>query len=39
MINLNFITQIFKEGAMLVAYCPEFDVSSCGCSIEEAKKI
>lgn len=36
--NLNFTTQIFKEGKMFVSYNPEFDVSSCGYSIEEARK-
>lgn len=38
MINLDFTTQIFKEGDMRAAYCPEFDISSCGYSASEAKK-
>ena len=37
MLNLNFTTQIFKEGKMLVAYNPEFDVSSCGYTLSEAR--
>lgn len=36
--NLNFTTQIFKEGKMFVSYNPEFDVSSCGHSLEEARQ-
>ncbi len=38
MIDLPFTTQIFKEGEMYVAYCKELDVSSCGHSIDEARK-
>ncbi|MBI3274049.1 MAG: type II toxin-antitoxin system HicB family antitoxin [Candidatus Colwellbacteria bacterium] len=36
--NFPFTTQIFKEGEMYVAYCKELDVSSCGNSIDEARK-
>jgi len=36
--EINFTTQIWKEGKMYVSYCPELDVSSCGRTIEEAKK-
>lgn len=37
-IEINFTTQIWKEGKMFVAYSPELDVSSCGRTIKEAKK-
>lgn len=30
--------EIWKEGGMFTAYCPELDVASCGHSPEEAKK-
>lgn len=30
--------QIFLEGRSFVAYNPELDVSTCGTSVEEAKK-
>ena len=30
--------EIWKEGNMYVSYCPEFDISSCGETVEEAKK-
>lgn len=30
--------EIWKEGGMFTAYCPEFDVASCGHTAEEAKK-
>ncbi|MFQ6049781.1 MAG: type II toxin-antitoxin system HicB family antitoxin [Candidatus Paceibacterales bacterium] len=36
--EINFTTQIWKEGKMYVSYCPELDISSCGKSVEEAKK-
>ena len=36
--NIDFTGEIFKEDGMFVAYCPELDVSSCGITIDEAKK-
>ncbi|MFH1462499.1 MAG: type II toxin-antitoxin system HicB family antitoxin [bacterium] len=36
--EINFTTQIWQEGKMYVAYCPELDVSSCGKTIEGARK-
>lgn len=30
--------EIWKEGNMYVAYCPELDISSCGEDIQQAKK-
>ena len=30
--------EIWKEGNMFVTYCPELDISSCGESVEQAKK-
>ncbi len=30
--------QIWKEGKMYTAYCPEFDVASCGTTVAEAQK-
>lgn len=36
--NLVIIEEIWKEGNMYIAYCPELDVASCGKSTEEAGK-
>lgn len=36
--EINFTTQIWKEGKMYVTYCPELDVSTCGRTLKEAKK-
>ena len=30
--------EIWKEGNMYTAYCPELDVASCGGNVEEARK-
>ena len=30
--------EIWKEGGMFTAYCPELDIASCGHTSEEAKK-
>ena len=30
--------EIWKEGNMYVSYCPELDISSCGKSVEQAKR-
>ena len=37
--NLVITEEIWKEGNMYIAYCPELDVVSCGKSIEGAGKI
>ena len=34
--NLVVTGEIWKEGNMYTAYCPELDVASCGRDIEEA---
>jgi predicted RNase H-like HicB family nuclease len=36
--TITFTGEIFKENGMLVAYCPELDLSSCGRDLAEAKK-
>ncbi len=33
--DIYFDTLIWKEGNVYVSYCPQFDVSSCGDTIEE----
>ncbi|MDE0314562.1 MAG: hypothetical protein OXM61_06645 [Candidatus Poribacteria bacterium] len=35
--NLVVTEEIWKEGNMYTAYCPELDVASCGRDIEEAR--
>ncbi len=36
--QISFTIQIFKERGLFVAYIPEFDISTCGTTIEEARK-
>ena len=36
--DLVVTEEIWKEGNMYTAYCPELDVVSCGRDIEEARK-
>ena len=36
--HLVVTEEIWKEGNMYTAYCPELDVVSCGKDIEEAQK-
>ena len=36
--NLVVTEEIWKEGNMYTAYCPELDVASCGKDIQEARK-
>ena len=36
--NLIVTEEIWKEGNMFTAYCPELDVASCGRNVEEARK-
>ena len=35
--NLVVTEEIWKEGNMYTAYCPELDVASCGRDIKEAR--
>jgi predicted RNase H-like HicB family nuclease len=37
-VEIDFTTQVWKEGNTYVSYAKELDVSSCGKSIKEAKK-
>ena len=39
MVPINFDIIVFKEDETYIAYCPELDISSCGESIEHAKKM
>jgi hypothetical protein len=36
--DIQFTTQIFKEGKMFVAYTPELDLSSCATTKDKAQK-
>jgi predicted RNase H-like HicB family nuclease len=36
--KLRLTEELWREGNMYVAYCPELDVPSCGHSVEQAKK-
>ena len=36
--KIKYTSLIFREKSMYVSYCPELDVSSCGCSVDEARK-
>ncbi|OGZ35627.1 MAG: hypothetical protein A3I88_00695 [Candidatus Portnoybacteria bacterium RIFCSPLOWO2_12_FULL_39_9] len=36
--QLNLTSQIWKEGKMYVSYNPELDISTCGRTLNEAKK-
>ena len=37
--DIYFDTLIWKAGNVYVSYCPQFDVSSCGDTLEEARKM
>jgi predicted RNase H-like HicB family nuclease len=37
MSQLVFTEQLIREGEMIVAYCPELDISSCGYTVSEAR--
>ena len=39
MIKIEFDIFVFKEDENYVAYCPEFDISSCGNTIEHSKEM
>lgn len=36
--RLRLSEEIWKEGNMYVSYCPEIDITSCGETIEQAKR-
>ena len=36
--EIEFNTQVWQEGEMYVGYIPQLDLSSCGRTVEEAKK-
>ncbi len=36
--NVEFDTIVFQEGKIYVAYTPNLDVSSCGSSVDEARR-
>ena len=35
---IQLTSEVWKEGDMYVAYIPQLDISSCGTTLEEAKK-
>ena len=37
--DVYFDTLIWKEDGVYVSYCPQFNVSSCGDTVEEARKM
>ena len=39
MVDVYFDTLIWKEGEVYVSYCPQLDVSSCGDTVEEARRM
>jgi predicted RNase H-like HicB family nuclease len=36
--KFHLTEEIWKEGNMYVAYCPELDISSCGENVQQAKQ-
>ena len=36
--NIDVTEEIWKEGNMYTAFCPELDVASCGRNVEEARE-
>jgi predicted RNase H-like HicB family nuclease len=38
MLQIEFDGIVFKEGETYISYCPKLDVSSCGRTIDEARK-
>lgn len=36
--RLIITEEIWQEGKMYLAYCPELDIAGCGSTVEEAKK-
>ena len=39
MIPIDYDIIVFKEENTYVAYCPEFDISSCGQDVQHAKEM
>lgn len=39
MIPIEYDIMVFKEENTYVAYCPELDISSCGCDVQHAKEM
>jgi len=37
MVSIGFDMIVFREGDAYVAYCPEFDLSSCGSTLDNAR--
>ncbi len=37
-LKIRVTEEIWREGDMYVSYCPEFDIVSCGASVEDARK-
>ena len=37
--DIYFDPLIWKEGDVYVSYCPQLDVSSCGDTVEEARRM
>ena len=37
--EIGFDTMVFREGKTYVAHCPELDVSSCGATVEQARRM
>ena len=35
--KLRLTEELWREGSMYVAYCPELDIPSCGHSVDQAK--
>ena len=38
MIGIEFDSIMFREGKTFIAYSPKLDISSCGSTVEEARK-
>ena len=39
MIPIDYDIIVFKEDETYIAYCPELDISSCGSSVEDSKRM
>jgi len=37
--DVRFDTLVCKEDGVYISYCPQFDVSSCGDTVEEARSM
>jgi predicted RNase H-like HicB family nuclease len=36
--NLKLTEELWREGNMIVSFCPELDIASCGETVAQAKK-